>query len=48
MKVYELEGKAEIQGHIIHSGDYVSIDGRNGFVYVGRHETRMEEDASLV
>ncbi len=48
MKVYELEGKAEIQGHVIHSGDYVSIDGRNGFVYVGRHETRMEEDASLV
>ena len=48
MKVNELEGKAQIQGHIIRSGDYLSIDGRNGFVYLGRHETRMEEDASLV
>ncbi len=48
MRVYELEGKAEIQGHVIRSGDYVSIDGRNGFVYLGNHETRMEEDVSLV
>ncbi len=48
MKVYELEGRAEVQGHVIRSGDYVSIDGRNGFVYLGRHDTRMEEDASLV
>ncbi len=48
MKVHELRSMAEINGHVIRFGDYVSIDGRNGFVYLGRHDTRMEEDASLV
>ncbi len=47
LKVYELEGRAEINGHVIRSGDYVSIDGRNGFVYLGKHPVKTEEDSTI-
>ncbi len=48
LKVYELDGRALINGHEICSGDYISIDGKNGWVYLGRHEIIMEEEAMFV
>jgi pyruvate,orthophosphate dikinase len=37
LMVFEMEGLAKINGKVIHYGDYVSIDGRKGMVYSGRH-----------
>lgn len=39
LKVFEMESLAKINGKVIHYGDYVSIDGRKGMVYSGRHLT---------
>ena len=47
MKVYEVEGIADINGNEIRFGDYISIDGKNGFVYLGKHEIKTEEDSSI-
>jgi pyruvate,orthophosphate dikinase len=39
LMVYEKAGYGVINGHRIKCGDFLSIDGRNGFVYKGPHET---------
>ncbi|MGB9712897.1 MAG: PEP/pyruvate-binding domain-containing protein [Dissulfurimicrobium sp.] len=43
LKVFESEGLANINGKVIHSGDYISIDGRKGMVYLGRHPVLMRK-----
>ncbi len=48
MRVYENRNMAKIQGHVIRPGDFLSIDGRNGSVYKGRHPTKIEENTSLI
>ncbi len=39
LMVYEKEGYGAINGDKIRCGDFLSIDGQNGFVYRGQHET---------
>ncbi|MCE5242026.1 MAG: PEP/pyruvate-binding domain-containing protein [Syntrophobacteraceae bacterium] len=41
LKVWESERKCTIDGHTLHSGDSISIDGRSGGIYVGHHETEQ-------
>ncbi len=38
--IYEDKGFARINGHIIRRGDWISIDGVSGRIYLGRHEVR--------
>ncbi|NVM20862.1 MAG: hypothetical protein HWN68_03665 [Desulfobacterales bacterium] len=38
LMVYEKAGYCVINGHSIRCGDFLSIDGRNGFVYKGKHD----------
>ena len=45
MQVYENKGLASFQTKTIRSGDYISIDGWSGAVYVGSHPTQSEEQA---
>lgn len=42
LKVYETDGYATIEEHIIKSGDFISIDGWSGTVYMGKHESESE------
>jgi pyruvate,orthophosphate dikinase len=42
LKVYETEGYSTVDGNIIKSGDYISIDGSSGAVYRGKHECETE------
>jgi pyruvate,orthophosphate dikinase len=46
--VNESDGYAVLGGKKIHYGDLLSIDGRNGAVYIGEHETTMEEESCYV
>ena len=46
--VIEQKGIATIQGHTIHSGDFVSIDGRNGSVYFGKYPVKVEQESSFI
>jgi pyruvate,orthophosphate dikinase len=39
--VYERSGYGVINGHTIRTGDLLSIDGQNGSVYKGQHETTI-------
>jgi pyruvate,orthophosphate dikinase len=39
LQVNEKRGKSIVGDHTIHSGEWLGLDGRNGFVYVGQHET---------
>ncbi len=39
MVVWELERMCQISGRLIKTGDLLSIDGRTGSIYCGRHET---------
>ena len=32
-----------VDGHTINGGDFISIDGWSGSVYLGTHETKSEE-----
>ncbi len=48
LQVFESKGLARIHGKTIRTGDYVSIDGRSGSVYLGKHPTQREQEASLV
>ena len=38
LKVYEREGYSTVDGAAIRSGDFISIDGWSGNIYIGRHE----------
>jgi pyruvate,orthophosphate dikinase len=42
LKVDEKARQGKVNGHTIESGDYLSIDGRNGFVYKGKHKTTIQ------
>ena len=37
LRVYEAEGRSEIAGHALEAGDWVSISGLDGSVYLGAH-----------
>jgi len=41
--VHEKEGYGVINGKTIKRGDFLSIDGQNGFVYGGRHDIILKE-----
>ncbi len=38
--IYEDKGYARLDGHIIKRGEWISIDGMTGRIYLGRHEVR--------
>ena len=40
MRVWENDGRCHINRHELHTGDRISIDGHNGAIYAGCHETR--------
>ncbi len=42
LRVYESEQRCEINGHVIHFGEYVSIDGRRGLFLKESHPVREE------
>jgi pyruvate,orthophosphate dikinase len=42
MVVMENEGRSHINRTLIQRGDWISLDGRRGFVYLGKHETKDE------
>ncbi len=42
MKVFEADEKCEINGHSIHFGDWISIDGRKGLFVKGQHPLKEE------
>ena len=44
MVVFENEGRFLINQMEVKRGDYVSLDGRKGLVYLGRHEIKAEGD----
>jgi pyruvate,orthophosphate dikinase len=43
LKVYEKSAFSIINGHKIKSGDFISIDGWSGSVYLGRHRVESKE-----
>ncbi len=43
LRVYEAEGYSLIDNHVIKGGDFISIDGWSGSVYLGSHESKSEE-----
>jgi pyruvate,orthophosphate dikinase len=43
LRVYEMEGYSLIDEHMIRKGDFISIDGWSGAVYLGKHESKSEE-----
>jgi pyruvate,orthophosphate dikinase len=45
--VTEKLGRSVIRNQAIRSGDWIGLDGRNGFIYVGRHETMPAHDPEL-
>ena len=48
LQVFENLGFARLHDRIIRSGEFLSIDGRNGSIYMGKHVTQIEEEMSLV
>jgi pyruvate,orthophosphate dikinase len=42
LKVYETDEYAAIENQTIRAGDFISIDGWSGTVYLGRHESETE------
>ncbi len=45
LKVVASKGRAEIHGRVIGPGDFISIDGRTGYVYAGKHLIQKKEEA---
>ena len=43
LRVYEAERYSKISGRVINGGDFISIDGWSGAVYIGKHETESAE-----
>ena len=39
LQVTEKLGRSVIRNHVIRSGDWIALDGHNGFIYLGQHET---------
>lgn len=48
LQVFENMGFARLNDRIIRSGEFLSIDGRKGSIYMGRHAVQREEEMSLV
>ena len=46
LQVTERLGRSVIRNHVIKSGDWISLDGHNGFIYLGRHETMPVHEGS--
>lgn len=46
LKVYEAERRIQIAGRTVEPGDWVSINGVDGSVYLGRHETAPGDAAT--
>lgn len=42
LKVYEKEGYATLERHVIRSGDFICIDGWSGSLYLGKHERETD------
>ena len=42
--VTEKLGRSVIRNHVIRSGDWIGLDGHNGFIYVGQHATMRVHD----
>jgi pyruvate,orthophosphate dikinase len=40
--VLDSEGRCQINRTSLHTGDYISLDGRKGLVYLGKHEVKDE------
>lgn len=40
--VYEKEGRGLLNGKALRCGDFLSLDGRKGFVYKGQHEIEID------
>ena len=43
LKVYERKGFIEINDHKLKGGDFISIDGWGGAVYLGKHRIESAE-----
>jgi len=43
LKVYEKDAYSLVDGHKIKTGDYISIDGWSGSVYLGKHRVEAKE-----
>lgn len=41
LDVHHREGRSRIAGHLFETGDFISINGTDGSIYVGRHPTTM-------
>jgi pyruvate,orthophosphate dikinase len=48
LEVDERQGRSLLAGHPLETGEWISIDGSDGSVYLGRHETKLvrQEGAS--
>jgi pyruvate,orthophosphate dikinase len=47
LRVHESEGYSDVDGKVIRSGDFICIDGWSGAVYLGRHESDIEESYTI-
>jgi pyruvate,orthophosphate dikinase len=47
LHVYETEAYSICEGKLIRGGDYISIDGWTGAVYLGKHEIEKEESYKI-
>jgi pyruvate,orthophosphate dikinase len=47
LHVYETEAYSTCDGNTIRGGDYISIDGWTGAVYLGKHEIEKEESYKI-
>jgi pyruvate,orthophosphate dikinase len=47
LKVHETQGYSTVDGRTIKAGDYISIDGWSGAVYLGRHEVETKESPAF-
>jgi pyruvate,orthophosphate dikinase len=47
LKVHETQGYSTVDGHTIKAGDFISIDGWSGAVYLGRHEVETKESPAF-
>ncbi|MBA4416514.1 MAG: hypothetical protein C0392_01180 [Syntrophus sp. (in: bacteria)] len=48
LRVYEIEGYSLIDSRKIKGGDFISIDGWSGTVYLGKHESKSEEPLKIM
>jgi pyruvate,orthophosphate dikinase len=48
LRVYETEGYSVADGHMIRGGDFISIDGWSGAVYLGEHGIASEQPYKFI